>query len=349
LYHYWTFAMCDVILANRMPEPDVLYHYTPQAGLLGIVASDSIWATDIYALNDWTEFRHVFKTDSMQVLVDAFRSGLPDDIDANAKQVFIERVLAERNFSTLLDIIKADPPYGERTGVFVCSLTASGDLLSQWRGYSYSSQGFSLGFDSTLLKKQLQSVHTLDTSVDLVECVYDEATTLERIRAMGRTAAEGFRDLRQRDEAVPPWFIRLLNPSEHYRKDSYYLLKSFSFASVPFFRAAAQFKHPGFQEEREWRIVYSAFWKTLSPHTVKFRNGQFGPTAYVEIRLGLHTPATCPLRRIVVGPRTYSGNEMRDLTNSVEMLLLKYGIPVKSPATPSGVEIATSQIPYRSA
>jgi hypothetical protein len=92
-----------------MPEPDVLYHYTSQAGLLGIVASDSIWVTDIYALNDWTEFRHVFNPASMQVLVDAFKSGLPDDIDANAKQMFIERVLAERNFPTLLDIIKADP------------------------------------------------------------------------------------------------------------------------------------------------------------------------------------------------------------------------------------------------
>jgi DUF2971 family protein len=333
-----------------MPEPDVLYHYTSQAGLLGIVASDSIWATDIYALNDWTEFQHVFKTASVQVLVHAFKSGLPDDIDANAKQMVIERVLAERNFPVLLDIIKAErPPYGERKGVFVCSFTASGDLLSQWRGYSYSSQGFSLGFDSTLLKKQSQSVHTLDTPIELVECVYDEATTLERIRAMGHTAAEGFRDLRQRDEVVPPSFCTQLNPTENYRKDAYYLSKSFTFASVPFFRAAAQFKHPGFQEEREWRIVYSAFWKKLSPHSVKFRNGQFGPTAYVEIPLGLHTPATCSLRRIVVGPRTYGGQEMDAIINSVEMLLLKYGIPVRSPATPSGVEMVTSQIPYRSA
>jgi hypothetical protein len=333
-----------------MLEPDILYHYTSQAGLMGIVASDSIWATDIYALNDWTEFRHVFTTASMQVLVDAFKSGLPDDIDAIAKEMFIERVLAERNFPGLLDIIKADrPPYGEPKGVFVCSFTALGDLLSQWRGYSYSFQGFSLGFDSTLLKRRLQLVHTLDTPVELVECVYDEATTVECIRAMGRTAAEGFRDLRQHDEVVPPGFSTLLNPSEDYRRDTYYLSKSFTFASVPFFRAAAQFKHPGFREEREWRVVYSAFLKKLSPHTVKFRHGQFGPTAYVEIPLGLHTPATCSLRRIVVGPRTYGGQEVRDTTNSVEMLLLKYGIAVKSPATPSGVEIVASQIPYRSA
>jgi hypothetical protein len=147
---------------------------------------------------------------------------------------------------------------------------------------------------------------------------------------------------------VPSWFCTLRNTSENLRKHAYYLEKSFTFATVPFFRAAAQFKHPGFQEEREWRVVYSAFWKKLSPN-VKFRNGQFGLTAYVEIPLGLHTPATCSLRRIIIGPRTYAGHEMRDLINSVEMLLLKYDIPVKSSATPSGVEIVISQIPYRSA
>ena len=332
-----------------MPEPDQLYHYTSQAGLLGIIASDSIWATDIRALNDWTEFRHVFTTASMQLLVDAFKSGLPDDIDADAKKMVTEHVLAERNFPKLLEIIKADPPYGEPKGVFVCSFTAAGDLLSQWRGYSHSSQGFSLGFDTRLLKKQLESVHTPETPTELVECVYDEATTHERIRDLGKKAAEGFRDLRQRDEIVPPSFCTLLSPSENYRKHVYYLEKSFTFATVPFFRAAAQFKHPGFQEEREWRVLYSAFWKSLSPHTVKFRNGQFGPTAYVEIPLGLHTPATCPLRRIVIGPRTYSGHEMRDMINSIEMLLSKYGIPVKSLATPSGVDVVISQIPYRSA
>jgi hypothetical protein len=329
-----------------MPAPDILYHYTSQADLLGILASDRIWATDIYALNDWTEFRLLFTSASMQLLADAFNSGLPDDIDAEAKKMMIDRVLAERNFPTLLNIINA----GERKGVFVCSFTAAGDLLSQWRGYSYSSQGFSLGFDTALLKKQLEAVHTPDTPTELVECIYDEATIRERIRDLGRKAAEGCRELKDRDEIVPAWFATRRNPSANYRKHAYYLEKSFTFATVPFLRLAAQFKHHGFQEEREWRVLYRAFWKTLLPDTVKFRSGQFGPTSYVEIPLGLHSQATCSLRRIVIGPRTpCAGHEMIDMTNSVELLLSKYGIPVKSSATPSGVEIVISEIPYRSA
>jgi hypothetical protein len=276
-----------------MPEPDLLYHYTSQAGLVGILASDRIWTTDIYALNDWTEFRLAFTTASMQLLADAFNSGLPDDIDADAKKMMINNVLAERNFPKLLEIIKADPPYGERKGVFVCSFTAEGDLLSQWRGYSYSSQGFSLGFDTTLLKKTLEAVHTRDTPTELVECIYDEAKIRERIQDLGRKAADGCRKLKECNEIVPAGFETLLNPSPHYRKHTYYLQKSFTFATVPFLLLAAQFKHHGFQEEREWRVLYRAFWKTLLPDTVKFRHGQFGPTAYVEVPLGLYSHATC--------------------------------------------------------
>jgi hypothetical protein len=207
-----------------------------------------------------------------------------------------------------------------------------------------------LGFDTTLLKKQLEAVHTPDTPTELVECIYDEAKIREHIRDLGWKAAEGCRELKERNETVPACFTRLRAPSENYRGHSFYLERSFTFATVPFLRLAAQFKHHGFQEEREWRVLYRAFWKTLLPDKVKFRSGQFGPTSYVEIPLGLRTPAMCPLRRIVIGPRTYAGQEMGDMIkNSVELLLSKHGIPVKSSATASGVEVVASQIPYRSA
>jgi len=40
--------------ANR-PEPELLYHYTAQTGLDGILSSDSIWATHYRFLNDTME------------------------------------------------------------------------------------------------------------------------------------------------------------------------------------------------------------------------------------------------------------------------------------------------------
>ena len=81
----------------------------------------------------------------------------------------------------------------------------------------------------------------------------------------------------------------------------------------------------------------------LAP-VVKYRDGQFGRTPYIEIPLGLTTPGTSPLRRIVVGPGVRKDDEKR----MVESLLASLGIPVSMPGTGTGVEIVGSLIPYRS-
>jgi hypothetical protein len=42
-------------------RPDIIYHYTNQLGLLGIIEKRELWATKIHYLNDATEFSLVFK------------------------------------------------------------------------------------------------------------------------------------------------------------------------------------------------------------------------------------------------------------------------------------------------
>ena len=47
--------------------PSMLYHYTTQVGLMGIVESKEIWATQIEYLNDGMELIYAFDL-AMQVL-----------------------------------------------------------------------------------------------------------------------------------------------------------------------------------------------------------------------------------------------------------------------------------------
>jgi hypothetical protein len=42
--------------ARRDEWPDILYHYTDQFGLIGIVNTSELWATKIHYMNDSTEF-----------------------------------------------------------------------------------------------------------------------------------------------------------------------------------------------------------------------------------------------------------------------------------------------------
>jgi hypothetical protein len=43
---------------NSSPPPDIIYHYTDDAGLRGILESGKLWFTDIFKLNDPSELRH---------------------------------------------------------------------------------------------------------------------------------------------------------------------------------------------------------------------------------------------------------------------------------------------------
>lgn len=126
-----------------------LYHYTTQEGLLGIIESRSIWASEIRYLNDTTEFQT-----GLEVVSAALRARL-DDIGSDEGDARGEAIF--RDFATV-----------EEAKVFVLSLTEKGDDLSQWRAYGGSHSGFSIGFDIEGLK-----VLAAEHSFSLERCLYD--------------------------------------------------------------------------------------------------------------------------------------------------------------------------------
>ncbi|TWB20016.1 DUF2971 family protein [Rhizobium sp. ERR 1071] len=125
-----------------------LYHYTSVGGLLGIIRSRVLWATDISFLNDSEEFRHGIKIAAN--LVAQRVKGAQD----NDRQLLeeLQKVLAKEHWF---------PAY-------VVSFTEHGDLLSQWRGYSPEG-GASLGFTVEGLRR----VEEL-SKFRLSKCIYDD-------------------------------------------------------------------------------------------------------------------------------------------------------------------------------
>jgi hypothetical protein len=325
---------------------DLLYHYTTEAGLTGIVESDTIRATDVRFLNDWTEFSVAFKESYVRILLDSFCARLPSDLPPDARLV-LDRIVSRRA-GEILDIIAGTQTANE---TFVCSFTSAtpqesgdpGDRLSQWRAYGGTTQGFSLGFDQALLRERVE-IDNQKAKATLRQCVYEEPEKITFFEEMGRAAASRFNEQRRQDAPVPDSFQTIRpNASEEYKKSNYYFLWALSRATAEFFTAAVRIKHEGFREEREWRVIFQAA-KSVLATTVKFRDGQFGRTPYVEIPLGLAETKTSPLRRIVVGP----GPRQEEAKRAVEALLKKRGIPIKSSGDQNGVEIGTSLIPFRS-
>lgn len=113
----------------------------------------------------------------------------------------------------------ADHLRSSRPAYFLACFSAVDDLLSQWRAYSRNATGYSVGFD----------MHHLPAD-HLAEVVYDPAIQ----DAAVRSAVDDH--LKQVGE-YPEDFLR------------------FSLRAA-LLRLAIQFKHPTFQEEREWRLIY---------------------------------------------------------------------------------------------
>lgn len=105
--------------------PDVVYHYTTAAGLLGILRTHSLYASSADSMNDYPEGKHVL--DQLQKALPNMRHRLPVDVSAlDAQAVQLQR-----------------EPHG-----YVFSASTKNDDLSQWRHYGTS--GFAIGLHTDM-------------------------------------------------------------------------------------------------------------------------------------------------------------------------------------------------------
>lgn len=125
-----------------------LYHYADQNAFMSIIKNKELWATKIQYLNDENEYKLALS------IAEKYLTNLQNTVLAPGVLDLISRLLEE------LDNIS-------NVNICVCSLSEQGDLLSQWRGYSTSLGGYSIGFDF----KELQSLATKH-DFRLEKCVY---------------------------------------------------------------------------------------------------------------------------------------------------------------------------------
>src|ERR1700680_3576354 len=117
------------------PPPPMLYHYTNDAGLKGIIESGKLWFSDIFGLNDPSELRH-----GLSIAIDVIKSRTT----ANRPEV--------ATFARLLERLDMDSGIEEAAHFFICSFSGDGDDLGQWRAYADNGRGFALGFETASLE-----------------------------------------------------------------------------------------------------------------------------------------------------------------------------------------------------
>lgn len=133
---------------------ELLYHYTTQKGLLGIIENKEIWATHHQCLNDTEEFIHAKRL---------FRSEVERGAhDADPLRRAILHSLEGEGF--------------EGVNLYVASFSEDRDSLAQWRAYGGQGSWFSLGFDmgETVPPKPFI----------FARCIYEETKQRARVGAL---------------------------------------------------------------------------------------------------------------------------------------------------------------------
>jgi len=200
------------------PPQECLYHYSTLSGLLGIVGSGILRASDIRYMNDSAELRHTL-----------------DLLNAHVTRRIVSGVDNPALLNEFLEWLSHRIASGPL--MMGASFRANGNLLSQWRGYSVHGKGVSLGFDPRHI---LHCAHAQHFQVG--RCLYDP----EEQRQLVEQIIDGVERLAAQEVPRPD---TKGDPSWHH---------VFAQVEDDLLRIAAILKHPSFQEEQEWRLVSPA-------------------------------------------------------------------------------------------
>lgn len=258
--------------------------------------------------------KNIYHYTDIHALINMLKSGkiwathvsrLNDSMEYEIGVSFVEQCIRanlQRPSSPLVDKVISRMRYAD---TFVACYSAASNRLSQWRAYSGDGVGYCLEFKTG-------EMATTDGRMPLLEKVVYSDATAEAILLRLLSRVDEFLGSSDFGEVEVGYIMGMLEGT--------------------FNNVACIIKHPGFEEEAEYRQIYQPTSSPLLLET-KYRNGRFGLTPYVEI--GFLQEGRLPIESITIGPCGNPDSEER----SLRMLLSSYGY--------GDVEVFKSGIPLR--
>ncbi len=262
-------------LYSDIPK-EPLYHYTSFKGLLGIVASGALWASDIRYMNDSAELKHTADL----IRTEIFRRIASGHAQPDLLNQFLDWVTHRITNGHML---------------FASSFRSNGNMLSQWRGYSSLGKGVSLGFDPDYILCCAEQ-----QSFQIGKCIYcskSQQKLISQVIDAVEVLAEGYL----------PALSNKGKTDEHSYHSIFHMLES------DLLRLAAILKHPSFAEEEEWRIVSPVITDYVKA-PVLFREGTSMLVPYIEFRFITKKNAPIALDHLFLGPTPNITISMNSLT-----------------------------------
>jgi hypothetical protein len=285
-------------LLDRSELPNgPLYHYTGGNGLIKIINTGTLLASQIGTLNDSMELAY-----ATRLLQERMSAALKNS-ECTRSHLAFELIAAQ--------LTRIKP---EATGVYVTSFTEDSDSLSQWRGYADGEAGFAIEFDPSALSaaKRFQPSY-------LLKVEYDTDRQNDLLSRIVRWTDEAFHVLADQGGPTAAWAERFA--------------PAWIVTLAPL---TACLKHPKFEAEREWRIVY--YYRAEDLRRMQFIQRRATISRHIPLAY-LPPPAEpkLPITGVVMGPCRY----LDSTRYAVVDLLRARGYEASAGA------VTESKIPYR--
>jgi hypothetical protein len=265
---------------------NVIYHHTDINGLIGIISTKKLWATDIHFLNDFKEFQHGLV--SLDEICIHYLSQEYKDYDANFVNIYKK---------LLVHIQESIPINLNRRNHYLTSFTKSNDNLRQWMAYGSPNMSYAIGFKEDLLRVPKLGVDKMASenfAYKLIEVDYN-LNSLKKLLEISN----------------------ILKMTQSENKEAKDISKiAIDLINNLLFSICSQ-KNISFQDENEMRMVLQDRKMDKLNNDVKFRAQGGVITPYIEVPIKDYY-----IQEIIIGPNLFPELSKKGL----ELLLRKYDI-----------------------
>jgi hypothetical protein len=287
LFTHLDTVVSEHLVKNLSSPAGEIIHYTNLDGLIGILKSGTLYAGNLIAMNDASEFVH-----GRRLLLKMISESPPLGITSGMAKVV--------EFVKLQSDQRKEPPRA-----YVASFTSKSDATTHWQGYAGPS-GVAIHFDAVLLASQAKAI-----GAHFLPCLYKEDTQrtfVGRLFAAMLTECKAAIDKGEcKTDAELDWLGEAI---------------LYNLA-----RVAAVMKSDAFEHEAEWRCIYYLPWDGGLPENVDLSKVEFiNRAGMLSARVTLNflsgsSSRLLPIKKITIGPSMHQ--PINALT--IPVLLAKHG------------------------
>jgi len=263
--YYFQYVQSLMNQLDWQPDPElIVWHYTSGPGLISIIESGTIFATQVSCLNDATEIRY-----AASKLREALSSLLPSMDEEDISTRFAKR---------FIELLQDDDATPNSVGLpyFVTCFSTLEDDLSQWRSYGGGENGYAIGIR---VKDLFGAANSLVSRV-----IYDKERHLDLANQAAEATIRFYKE--GIDAGIQDWDNVFINAWDNALTQLSPLIKD-----------------PGFELEKEIRLIHQLQVGEIPDIRVLQRKTMMSRHFPMRFPAGapIHRPRI-PIQRIIVGP-----------------------------------------------